>query len=41
MVLTAETSHVGLWSFLDEVLEDLRKRQMRLIPHNYDHTFLS
>jgi hypothetical protein len=38
MVHTAEMSHAGLWSFEDEILEGVSGQQMRLIPHNCDHS---
>jgi hypothetical protein len=38
MVHTAIMSHDGLWSFEDEILEDVTMQQMRLIPRNCDHS---
>jgi hypothetical protein len=38
MVHTAEMSHDSLWSFEDEILEDVTMQQMRLIPRNCDHS---
>jgi hypothetical protein len=38
MVHAAEMSHAGLWSFEDEILEGVSGPQMRLIPHNCDHS---
>jgi hypothetical protein len=38
MVHAAEMSHAGLWSFEDEILEGVSGQQMRLIPHNCDHS---
>jgi hypothetical protein len=38
MVHTAEMSHDGLWSFEDEIQEDVTMQQMRLIPRNCDHS---
>jgi hypothetical protein len=40
MVHSAEMSHTGLWSFEDEVLEGVGEQQMRLIPHNCDHSIV-
>ena len=31
-------SQMGLWSFEDETLDGLTEQQMRLIPHNFDHS---
>jgi hypothetical protein len=38
MVHAAEMSHAGLWSFEDEILEDISKEQMRFVPRNSDHS---
>jgi hypothetical protein len=38
MVHAAEMSQTGLWSFEDEILEDITGEQMRLIPDNCDHS---
>ena len=38
MVHAEEMSHAGIWSFEDEILEDLSDSQMRRMPHNCEHT---
>lgn len=38
MVHPEEMSHAGMWSFEDEILEDLSKSQMCFIPHDCEHS---
>jgi hypothetical protein len=40
MVHSAEMSHLGLWSFEDEVLEGVTEQQMRLVPRNGEHSMV-
>jgi hypothetical protein len=40
MVHSAEMSHAGLWSFEDEVLDGLKREQMRVIPRNGEHSIV-
>ena len=38
MLHAAEMSHAGVWSFEDEILDDMTGAQMRVIPRNCDHS---
>jgi hypothetical protein len=40
MVHSAEMSHLGLWSFEDEVLQGVTEQQMRLVPRNGEHSMV-
>ena len=38
MLHSARMAQTGLWSFEDEVLDDMSEEQIRRIPHNCEHS---